>query len=103
MQIAHSAEDSSIAYDQRRKITWRKRLLQLISFLGVKHTQSVQVPRTADLEFDDILAPLYLHRARILPPRGQKEILNLVYLLRLCHVIPKISEICRQYITFRKT
>lgn len=64
-------------------LTWRQRLLQLISFFGVKHTECVKILGASDFELDHILAPLDLHRPCIFPSRSEEEILNLVYLLRL--------------------
>ncbi len=61
-------------------------MLQLVSLLRVKHTQCVQVLGATDLELDNILALLDFHRACILSSRGEKEILNLMDLLRLCIV-----------------
>jgi hypothetical protein len=58
-------------------------LLQLVSLLGVIHAQRVEVLGATDLELDGVLAPLDPHRAGILPPRSEKEILDLVDLLRL--------------------
>lgn len=64
-------------------LTWRKRLLQLISLLRVKHAQRVKVLGAADLELNHILAPLNLHRTCIFPSCCEKEIFDLVNLLRL--------------------
>jgi hypothetical protein len=64
-------------------ITWGERLLQLVCLLSVEYAEGVQVLGAADLELDNILAPLDLHWSGILPPRGEKEILDLVDLLRL--------------------
>lgn len=58
-------------------------MLQLISLLSVKHTQGVQILGATDLELDHIFAPLDLHGACILPPRSEKEVLDLMNLLRL--------------------
>ena len=74
--------------------TGRKRLLQLIGFLRVKDTKRVQVLGASNLKLNDIPAPLDFHRPRILPPRRQKKILNLVDLLRHCglRVVSGVSE-----------
>jgi len=63
--------------------TWGKRLLQLDCLLSIEDAEGVQVLGAAHLEFDNILAPLDLHRPGILPPRGEKEVLDLMDLLRL--------------------
>lgn len=47
------------------------------------YTQRVEVPGAAHLELDGILAPLDPHGAGILPPRCEKEVLDLMDLLRL--------------------
>lgn len=47
--------------------TWREGLLQLVSLLRVEHTQCVKVLGTANLELDNIFAPLDLNRSCILP------------------------------------
>ena len=62
-------------------------MLQLIGFLRVKDTKRVQVLGASNLKLNDIPAPLDFHRPRILPPRRQKKILNLVDLLRLFCVV----------------
>jgi hypothetical protein len=64
-------------------ITWGERLLQLVCLLSIEYAEGVQVLGAADLELDNILAPLDLHWSGILPPRGEKKILDLVYLFRL--------------------
>ena len=58
-------------------------MLQLVRLLSIEDAESVQVLGAAHLELDNILAPLDLHRPGILPPRGEKEVLNLVHMLRL--------------------
>jgi hypothetical protein len=64
-------------------LTWGQRLLQLVSLVGVLHTQGVQVPAAADLELCDSACLLDLHGLGILPTGCQKEVLDLVNLLRL--------------------
>ena len=51
----------------------------LFAFLASK----IQRAGAAHLELDHIHAPLDLHRMGNLPPRGEKEVLNLVHMLRL--------------------
>lgn len=63
--------------------TWRKRLLQLVSLLRVKHTKSIEVLGAANLELHHIFASLDLDRTGILPSCCKKEILDLMNLLRL--------------------
>lgn len=58
-------------------------MLQFISFLWVKHTECVEVLGASNLELNHVSAPLDLHRPRILPSGSEKEVLNLVNLLRL--------------------
>jgi len=65
-------------------LTGRERLLQLFSLLRVKHAKCVQVLGATDLELDNILALLDFHRTCIFPSCSEKEIFNLVDLLRLC-------------------
>ena len=65
------------------KRTWRKRLLKLVGFLLVKDAESVEVLRASDLELNNVFASLDLHGSSIFPPCCQKEVLNLVNLLRL--------------------
>lgn len=62
--------------------TWRKRLLQLVSLLCIKDAKCVEVLGATDLELNHILAPLDLHGACIFSPRSEKEVLDLVNLLR---------------------
>jgi hypothetical protein len=64
-------------------LTWGQRLLQLVGLLGVEDAEGVQVPRATDLELDSVFAPLDPHGAGVLPPRGEKEVLDLMDLLRL--------------------
>ena len=45
--------------------------------------EGVEVPGAANLELDGALGPLDPHRPRVLPPRRQQEVLDLVDLLRL--------------------
>ena len=52
-------------------------------FIFSEDAKGIQVLGAAHLEFDNILAPLDLHRPGILPPRGEKEVLDLMDLLRL--------------------
>ena len=66
-----------------RELTWWKRLLQLVCLLGVEDAKRIEVLGAADFELDHIPAPLDLHRPCILPSRSEKEILNLMNLLRL--------------------
>lgn len=75
-------------------LTWGKRLLQLVCLLSIEDTEGVQVLGAAHLELDNILAPLDLHRTGILPPRSEKEVLDLMDLLRL--QIEFISQSIRQ-------
>ena len=42
-------------------LTWGKRLLQLVCLLSIKDAECVQVLGAANLELDNILAPLDLH------------------------------------------
>jgi hypothetical protein len=42
-------------------ITWGERLLQLVCLLSIEYAEGVQVLGAADLELDNILAPLDLH------------------------------------------
>jgi len=60
-----------------------KRLLQLVGLLSIKDAEGVQVLEAAHLELDNILTPLDLHRMGNLPTRTEKEVLDLVDLLRL--------------------
>ena len=57
-------------------------MLQLVGLLSIKDAEGVQVLEAAHLELDNILAPLDLHRMGD-PPRGEKEVLNLVHMLWL--------------------
>jgi len=59
------------------------RLLQLVRLLSIEDAEGVRVLGAAHLELDNILAPLDLHRMGDLPPRGEKEVLNLVHMLWL--------------------
>jgi hypothetical protein len=63
--------------------TRRQRLLQLVCLLRIGDAKRVQVLATPDLELGHGLRLLDLHRLRILPPRGQEEVLDLADLLRL--------------------
>lgn len=65
------------------KLTWGKRLLQLGCLLRVEHAKGVEVLGAADLELHHVPAPLYLHRSGVFPSRREKEILDLMSLLRL--------------------
>jgi hypothetical protein len=56
-------------------------LLQLVWLLSIKDTEGVQVLGAVHLELDNILAPLDLHGMDIIPPRCEKEVLDLVDLL----------------------
>jgi hypothetical protein len=67
----------------KTELTWWERLLQLVCLLSIKDAEGVQVLGAAHLELDNILAPLDLHRTGILPPRSEKEVLDLMDLLRL--------------------
>ena len=58
-------------------------MLQLVCLLSIEDAEGVQVLGAAHLELDNILAPLDLHRMGDLPPRGEKEVLNLVHMLWL--------------------
>ena len=60
-----------------------KRLLQLVGLLSIKDAEGVQVLEAAHLELDNILASLDLHRMGNLPTHAEKEVLDLVDLLRL--------------------
>ena len=64
-------------------LTWGKRLLQLVCLLSIKDAEGVQVLGAAHLELDGVLGPLDPHQPRVLPPRRQQEVLDLVDLLRL--------------------
>lgn len=63
--------------------TWRERLLELVGLVGVVDAEGVEVLGAAHLELDGVLGPLDPHRPRVLPPRRQQEVLDLVDLLRL--------------------
>jgi hypothetical protein len=56
-------------------------LLQLVWLLSIKDTEGVQVLGAVHLELDNILPPLDLHGMDIIPPRCEKEVLDLVDLL----------------------
>ena len=58
-------------------------MLQLVGLLSIKDAEGVQVLEAAHLELDNILTPLDLHRMGNLPTRTEKEVLDLVDLLRL--------------------
>ena len=58
-------------------------MLRLVGLLSIKDAEGVQVLEAAHLELDNILAPLDLHRMGNLPTRVEKEVLDLVDLLRL--------------------
>jgi hypothetical protein len=64
-------------------LTWGQRLLELLGLVGVSHAQGVQVLAAADLELSLAPSLLDLHRPRILPARGQEELLDLLNLLGL--------------------
>ena len=64
--------------------TWRERLLQLVGLLSIGHTKCVQVLGAADFELDNIFALLDFYRACIFPSGSEKEVLDLMNLLRLC-------------------
>lgn len=66
--------------------TWRKRLLQFVSLLGVKDTECVEILRTTNFELNSIFAPLDLNRSCIFPSGSQEEILDFVNLLRLIFI-----------------
>jgi hypothetical protein len=74
---------NNIIVSTKAVLTWGKRLLQLVCLLSIEDAERVQVLGAAHLELDNILAPLDLHWAGILPPRGEEEVLNLMDLLRL--------------------
>ena len=58
-------------------------MLRLVGLLSIKDAEGVQVLEAAHLELDNILAPRDLHRMGNLPTRAEKEVLDLVDLLRL--------------------
>jgi len=58
-------------------------LLRLVGLLSIKDAEGVQVLEAAHLELDNILAHLDLHRMGNLHTRSEKEVLDLVDLLRL--------------------
>ena len=58
-------------------------MLQLVCLLSIEDAEGVQVLGAVHLELDNILAPLDLHRMGNIPPRGEKEVLDLMDLLRL--------------------
>ena len=58
-------------------------MLQLVGLLSIEDAEGVQVLGAVHLELDNILAPLDLHRMGNIPPHGEKEVLNLVHMLRL--------------------
>lgn len=62
--------------------TWGQGLLQLVGLLRVKHTKCVEVLGATNLELHHILAPLNLDGSCILPSCGEKEVLDLMDLLR---------------------
>lgn len=78
----------------RDAYTWRKRLLQLVSFLGVKNTECVKVLWASNLKLNNIPAPLDFDWTGILPSCSKKEILNLVDLFRLW-IIKDKSELLK--------
>ena len=63
--------------------TWRKGLLELVSFLSIKDTKRVEILLTSHFEFHHIFASLNLDGPRIFSPRSEEEVLDLVDLLRL--------------------
>lgn len=63
--------------------TWGERLLELVGLVGVEDAEGVEVLGAPNLELDGVLGPLDPHRPRVLPPRRQEEVLDLVDLLRL--------------------
>jgi hypothetical protein len=63
--------------------TRRQRLGELVSLLGIRHAERVQVLGAADLELDDLVGLLDLHRAGVLSARLLKEIADVGDLLRL--------------------
>ena len=58
-------------------------MLRLVGLLSIKDAEGVQVLEAAHLELDNILAPRDLHRMGNLPTHAEKEVLDLVDLLRL--------------------
>jgi hypothetical protein len=66
-----------------RLLTRGQRLLELVGLVGVGDAEGVEVPRAADLELGHLAALLDLHGPRILPPRREEELLNLLNLLGL--------------------
>jgi hypothetical protein len=72
-------------------------LLQLVCLLSIEDTESVQVLGAAHLELDNILAPLNLHRTSILPPGGEKEVLDLMDLFRLQRQKETITKVEQRY------
>lgn len=72
--------------------TGRERLLELVGLVGVVDAEGVEVPGAAHLELDGALGPLDPHRPRVLPPRRQQEVLDLVDLLRLPRKGGKIAN-----------
>ena len=75
-------------------------MLQFIGFLRIKDTKRVQILGASNLKLNDIPAPLDFHRPRILPPCRQKEILNLVDLLRLYCVVHTHIKLRTLFIVF---
>lgn len=64
-------------------LTWRERLLQLVSLLLVRHAKRVEILGATNLELDNTFALLDPHRACIFPSCSDDEIFDLVDLLRL--------------------
>jgi len=61
--------------------SWRKRLLQLVSLLGVTDDEGVQVPGASDLELDVRLGLHDLDRPGVLSARREEKVLDFVNLL----------------------
>jgi hypothetical protein len=72
-------------------VTWREGLLELVGLVGVEDAEGVEVAGAAHLELDGVLGPLDPHRPRVLAPRRQQEVLDLVDLLRLHHEEPTVN------------
>ena len=60
-----------------------KRLLKLVSLVGVSHAKGIKVAAAANLELGHIASLLDLNRPGVLPAGGKEELLDLLNLLGL--------------------